>query len=99
MQAGISSIPDLLAGLFPYLELSGGRNPLTSYFIDPFHAISSPNNTPVYAVGTSTFEVPMAQILNTVMMLGIDADNGVTGLFDAGPMAPRITIVGTTTTK
>lgn len=74
-------ILNLLTGLFPTSMLSGGINPLVSYMLDPSSAVGSANQTSVYALGREMFELRLAQILNTVLMLGIGM-NSITSSID-----------------
>ncbi|CAG8977001.1 hypothetical protein HYALB_00012853 [Hymenoscyphus albidus] len=77
----------LLAEAFPRSSLSGGQNPIISYFLNPSDAIVSTNHTALHLIGRSNFELRLTQILNTVLMLGIGR-NSVTSSFDTFLSSP-----------
>lgn len=71
----------LFSQMFPYARVSGGLLPTVSYFVDPYNAVTSTNMTDVYDVGKTVFEMRLAQMLNSQLVLGI-APSSVTGNLD-----------------
>ena len=79
----VSSVLQLLTGLFPLAQLSGGVAPVLTYLSDPFQAVGHYlDDTPVYTVGASTFQLRLAQLLNTILFIGINPP-AFTGSFDS----------------
>ncbi|KAI0473365.1 hypothetical protein GGR56DRAFT_695606 [Xylariaceae sp. FL0804] len=74
------SVTLLLVNLFPSAGLSATLQPVATYINDPFHALvatlasgaADGDLAPQYAVGRAAFEVRLAQLLNSVLLLGTD---------------------------
>ena len=78
---------DLLTGLFPNAADSGFAEPVVVYMADPYVAVNTfndgPNDLPTYYVDESTFELRLAQLLNSVLYLGLEWAGTMTGAFNA----------------
>lgn len=86
---------NLLTGLFPYAQVSGGLQPVLTYFTNPYHAVGS-YGAPTYTAGQKVFETRLAQLLNPILYIGIDSSQ-FTGSFEADESALNLT--GITTLK
>ncbi|KAI1737133.1 hypothetical protein F4680DRAFT_460666 [Xylaria scruposa] len=71
----------LITGLFPYAQLSGGIQPVLGYVVNPY-APFSPDPNGILNTDHTTFEIRLAQIFNTVPYLGI-SPTAFTGAFNA----------------
>jgi hypothetical protein len=93
----------LFTNMFPGSSISGG-NPTIFYCVDPYHAITSQNFTDIYDIGKPNFEMCLAQMLNTQLVLGIDTPS-VTGNFNPpsntsfGTPLKTMDIIGTSNTE
>lgn len=82
------SIIDMLITLFPTARTTGARDPVIDYLSQPFDAIRGYGVVaPVYTIGASTFQLRLAQLLNTILFVGIDA-RGFTGSFNSTKTDP-----------
>ncbi|KAI1753883.1 hypothetical protein F4782DRAFT_529301 [Xylaria castorea] len=75
------SVLQLITGLFPYAQLSGGVQPVLGYVVNPYAPFSSDPDL-ILDTDRPTFEIRLAQIFNTVLYLGI-SPTAFTGAFNA----------------
>ncbi|KAI0859305.1 hypothetical protein F4860DRAFT_504732 [Xylaria cubensis] len=91
------SVLQLITGLFPYAQLSGGVQPVLGYVVNPYAPFSSDIHG-ILDTDRSMFEIRLAQIFNTVLYLGI-SPTAFTGAFNASdPLeeANAVNMTGTT---
>lgn len=88
-----SAALQILTGLFPNAQNSGGVQPVLVYFTDPYHAVSG-TTTQTYTVGPKVFETRLAQLLNSILYIGISSSD-FTGSFKPGESALKLTGVNT----
>jgi hypothetical protein len=65
----------ILTGLFPHYMPSAGMEPVLAYFTEPYHAVGlheSPSSRETYAIGRKVFQTRLAQLLNSILFVGID---------------------------
>ncbi|KAI1828322.1 hypothetical protein F4861DRAFT_489709 [Xylaria intraflava] len=91
------AVLELITGLFPNSQVSGGVQPVLGYIVDPYSPFSSaPESLP--GMDRLAFEIRLAQIFNAVLYLGINP-TGFTGAFNASdPVQQLLTINMTGTT-
>ncbi|GLB06537.1 hypothetical protein AtubIFM57258_001847 [Aspergillus tubingensis] len=71
----------LLSTFFPNAQVAGGDQPILAYLENPYHAVVSPDSLQgTYTAGKKVFETRLAQILNSVLYIGIDPSS-FTGSF------------------
>ncbi|KAJ5768899.1 hypothetical protein N7520_003458 [Penicillium odoratum] len=94
------SVLKILTGLFPDAQLSGGQQPVLVYFTNPYHAVGDFDTPePIYNVGRKVFETRLAQLLNSVLYMGI-SPSAFTGSFNSSGILPGgsvLKIAATTT--
>lgn len=67
------AVLNILTGLFPYAQLSGGKQPVPIYITDPYHAVGSfDTSMQTYSVGREVFETRLSQLLNSILYMGIN---------------------------
>ncbi|RSL56379.1 hypothetical protein CEP54_008849 [Fusarium duplospermum] len=89
--------------MFPNAQLSGGKQPVLSYLTTSIPTLGRPlDDIPLHTIGSNVFGLRLAQLLNTILYLGINPA-GFTGSFNTSDpsMQPtsRINITGTNTIK
>ncbi|WQF79275.1 hypothetical protein CDEST_04289 [Colletotrichum destructivum] len=79
-----SAVLDFLTNLFPLLASSSQtRQPALVYLTNPFRAVGGDDLGPVYnTTDRATFELSLAQMLNSILYVGIDAPT-FTGSFNS----------------
>ncbi|PYI13478.1 hypothetical protein BO99DRAFT_485825 [Aspergillus violaceofuscus CBS 115571] len=71
----------LLSMFFPNAEVAGGNQPILAYLEDPYHAVVNPDSLQgTYTAGKKVFETRLAQVLNSVLYIGINP-SAFTGSF------------------
>ena len=88
-----SAVLQILTGLFPNAQLSGGVQPVLVYFTDPYHAVGSSDSgttTQTYTIGPKVFETRLAQLLNSILYIGISSSD-FTGSFKPEESALKLT--------
>ncbi|BCR93033.1 uncharacterized protein AKAW2_10079A [Aspergillus luchuensis] len=71
----------LLSTFFPNAQVAGGDQPILAYLEDPYHAVVNPGSLQgTYTAGKKAFETRLAQILNSVLYIGINP-SAFTGSF------------------
>ncbi|CAK7216074.1 hypothetical protein SCUCBS95973_002681 [Sporothrix curviconia] len=82
-----SSALQLLTGMFPDAGTSGFAEPLVVYMANPYVATNTfnegPDDIPTYTLDKSIFELRLAQLVNSVMYLGLEWTGIMTGSFNA----------------
>lgn len=74
---------NILTGLFPYAQLSGGLQPVPVYITDPYHAVGTfDTSMQTYDVGREVFETGLVQLLNSILYMGINSTT-FTGSFNS----------------
>lgn len=89
-----ADVLNLLTGLFPSAQLSGGLQPVLAYFTDPYHAVGFGSLAPIYTAGQKVFETRLAQLLNSILYIGIDSRT-FTGSFQPDENALNLTGITT----
>jgi hypothetical protein len=65
----------ILTGLYPRLLPTAGIEPVLAYLINPYHAVGlgeSQETMKTYAIGRRVFQTRLAQLLNSILYIGID---------------------------
>lgn len=87
---------NLLTGLFPNAQVSGGLQPALAYFTDPYHAVGSSGSLATYTAGQKVFETRLAQLLSSILYIGINS-SALTGSFE--PQESVLNLTGIATLK
>lgn len=78
-----SSVIKLLTTMFPNAQLSGDVQPVVVYMANPFNTVGIQNegvgDTPTYTVSADTFQLRLAQLLNSVLYIGLAVPGTMTG--------------------
>ncbi|PCG90337.1 Hypothetical protein PENO1_099670 [Penicillium occitanis (nom. inval.)] len=85
---------NLLTGLFPSAQISGGLEPVLAYFTDPYHAVGSSGSLATYTAGQKVFETRLAQLLNSILYIGINS-SALTGSFEPHESVLNLTSIAT----
>ena len=67
---------------FPDVGFAATQSPIVEYFTSPYNTVSPNDVGKVYSVGKEIFELRLAQLLNSQLLLGIDSPS-LTGNFNA----------------
>ncbi|KAI1129564.1 hypothetical protein F5Y10DRAFT_147617 [Nemania abortiva] len=79
------SVLQLITGLFPHADLSGGVQPIVGYVVNPYAPFSSDPSL-ISSTDRRAFEIRMAQIFNTVLYLGINPEAVMAGFNVSDPL-------------
>ncbi|CAK7206404.1 hypothetical protein SEUCBS139899_009196 [Sporothrix eucalyptigena] len=97
-----ASVVKLLTSMFPYGGLEGYSEPVIAYMANPYDCVGVENDSdddiPTYQVSQSVFEVRLAQLLNSILYLGLEEPGQMTGGFNISDTIATAVSSGVNTT-